>query len=166
MTTATKKMINLKWLLLIVSTTNSLIYPCMTTVLNDSQRTILIINHNDQYNKDNSQSPNSIICIEKNASRRFGRSEEHAHFTVYTKQPKGQTFIATYEVQQNQCGNTGNPTLKLSDLKNNTGETNLFTITQMNTLHPSMVHQLPSMQRADIYKQEPSSCSACSGNAS
>jgi len=69
-------------------------------------------------------------------------------------------------VQQNQCGNTGNPTLKLSDLHNNTGETNLFTITPINTPRPSMVHQLPSMQRADIYKQEPSSCSACSGNAS
>jgi len=137
----------------------------MTTFLNDGSGPVIILDHVNPHNTNSANKPGSLILIPKNTSRRFGKADEHAHFTVYTKQPKSQTLTACYEAVQNECGKNGNPLIKLSDLKNNTGETRLFTITPlMSGSHGSMVNQLPSMQRADIYKEEPTAhCSACNG---
>lgn len=138
---------------------------CMTTVLNDGHGAILVVNHNDISNKHTIQAPKSILFIPKNQSRRFGKAHEHSHFTVYEKPAKGHVFTATYEAQQNECGKNGNPIIKLSDLKSNTGDTNLFSVTPISQTYSSMVRELPSMQRPDIFKEEKSGgCSACSGN--
>src|SRR5436190_126213 len=77
------------------------IYSCMTTLYNDSADSILIVDHNDgAHNKDSYQEPKSILIIQKNISRRFGKAHEHANFTVYTKKPKTHLFVATYQVKQ------------------------------------------------------------------
>lgn len=128
------------------------IYPCMVTLYNDGRRPIQVTDHNSMSNKNADQGPTSFAIIPQKSSRRIGTPHEHAHFTVYIKHPKHNTFIAAYEVKQNECNKTGNPFLKLSDLKNKTGEANLFTITDKSRNHTSMVRQLPSIQRAEIYK--------------
>ena len=136
------------------------LYSCVVTLYNDGPRSILVIDHTTQYN----QSPSSIPLISKGTSRRVGEATKHADFTIYTKHSKGNVFVTTYHVQQNECGKTGSPYLKLSDIKKGSGEAHLFTITATNQSHMSMVRQLPSLQRADIYKEEPmSSCSQCQG---
>jgi hypothetical protein len=139
------------------------LFACVVTLVNDSSGPILVIDHVAQ---NNAKIPSSIIFISKGTSRRLGQAKEHAHFTVYTKQSKSNVFTTTYNVKQNECGKNGNPQIKLSDIKNGTGETDLFTIAETSQHHASMVRQLPSMQRADIYKEEPSStasgCSRCS----
>jgi hypothetical protein len=100
--------------------------------------------------------------VPRAASRRIGKSDEHAHFTIYTKPPKSKIFIATYEIQQNECGKNGNPYLTMSDIRQRTGETNLFTITEISKHHTSMVRQLSSIKKADIYKEDVGSgCTAC-----
>jgi len=136
------------------------LYSCVVTLYNDGPRSILVIDHATQQN----QSPSSIPLISKGTSRRLGEATKHADFTIYTKSPKGNIFITAYHVQQNECGKTGNPYLKLSDIKKGTGETGLFTITATSSSHSPMVRQLPSLQKADIYKEEPmSTCSKCQG---
>lgn len=138
---------------------------CMTTVLNDGQGSLMIIDHNDVSNKNNPQAPGTILFIPKNQSRRFGKAHEHSHFTIYAKPAKSHVFTALYEAKQNECGKNGNPVIKLSDLKGNTGDTHLFTITPITKTYSSMVRELPSMQRPDIFKEESSGgCSACSHN--
>src|SRR5581483_9606895 len=142
---------------------SAIIYSCIVTFFNDSAKPVLILDYHSAMVKSNppATTPLSLPLIAKGTSRRIGKSTEHAHFTVYTKQPKGNGFTAIYEVQQNECGKNGNPYVTLSNLKNKTGQTNLFTITELSGQHTSMVRQLPSMQRADIYKEEPQGCSAC-----
>lgn len=138
---------------------------CMTTVLNDGDGSVMVVDHNDANNKNNLQAPGNILFIPKNQSRRFGKAHEHSHFTIYVKPAKSHIFTAIYEAQQNECGKTGNPVIKLSDLKNNTGDTHLFTITPITKTYSSMVRELPSMQRPDIFKEEKSGgCSACSAH--
>lgn len=138
---------------------------CMTTVLNDGYEAIMLIDHNDMNNKNNSSAPGNILFIPKNQSRRFGKAHEHSHFTIYVKPAKSNVFAAAYQIKQKECGKTGNPLIKFSDLKNNTGDTYLFTITPINKNYSSMVRDLPSMRRPDIFKEEQSGgCSACSNN--
>ena len=145
-------------------------YSCMTTIINDSSDTILVVDHNDASNKDNVDGPGSIFSVTKNSSRRFGKAHEHSHFTVYTKQRKSPAFVATYKAQQNECGKNGNPAIKMSDLKEGTGDTALFTVHTLHTPYSSMVRDLPSLQRPDIFKEEPaapkmSDCFACTAAA-
>lgn len=143
----------------------TIINTCMTTVLNDGHGSVMVIDHNDASNKNNLQAPGNILFIPKNQSRRFGKAHEHSHFTIYIKPAKSHVFTAIYEAQQNECGKTGNPVIKLSDLKNNTGDTRLFTIRPITKTYSSMVRELPSMQRPDIFKEEKSGgCSACSAH--
>ena len=138
---------------------------CMTTVLNDGDGSLMVIDHNDVSNKNNTQAPGNILFIPKSQSRRFGKAHELSHFTVYVKPVKSHVFTAIYEAKQNDCGKNGNPVIKLSDLKSNTGDTSLFTITPISKTYSSMVRELPSMQRPDIFKEETSGgCSACSAN--
>lgn len=145
-----------------ITTTNN---ACMTTVLNDGHGSIMVVDHNDANNKNSLRAPGNILFIPKNQSRRFGKAHEKSHFTIYTKPAKSHIFTAIYEAQQNECGKNGNPLIKLSDLKGNTGDTHLFTITPITTTYSSMVRELPSMQRPDIFKEEPSgSCSVCNSN--
>ena len=148
----------------IVSFCSQQIFSCVVTLVNDSPSGILVIDH---VAHNNAKTPSSIIVIPKGSSRRLGQAKKHAHFTVYTKQQKSNVFTTTYNIKQNECGKNGNPNIKLSDIKNGTGEASLFTITETSQHHSSMVRQLPSMKRADIYKEEPSSstssgCSRCS----
>jgi hypothetical protein len=138
---------------------------CMTTVFNDGHGSILVVDHNDASNKNSVQAPGNILFIPKNQSRRFGKAHEKSHFTLYSKPAKSHVFTAIYEVKQNECGKNGNPLIKLSDLKSNTGDTHLFTITPITKTYSSMVRELPTMQRPDIFKEETSGgCSACNSN--
>jgi hypothetical protein len=133
---------------------------CLVTVVNDSSNAILVVNHNE---RDNEQKLKTIIFIPKNSSRRIGRSDELAHFTIYTKPPKNGHFYMAHTVQQKHCGPNGNPILKLSEIRKNSGpNVSLFTITHNENGNSSMVRQLPSMQKPDIFKQNSSTeCSAC-----
>jgi hypothetical protein len=136
------------------------VYPCVVTLFNNGAGSVLILDHNNIRNKNNPKEPTSLDMIPRGASRRIGKADEHAHFTIYTKH--GKAFITTYDVQQNDCAKNGNPKISFDDLKNKTGETNLFTITETSKHHTSMVRQLPSIQKADIYKEEPTTgCSLC-----
>ncbi len=136
---------------------------CIITFLNNGPRPVLLLDHNNTLYT--SKTPSSLAIVSKGSSRRIGKSDEHAHFTVYTKHPKSNLYISTYEVKQKECGANGNPQITLSDLKNKTGEAALFDIIETNAHHSSMVRELPSLRKADIYKQEsPSGCSACNGH--
>jgi len=132
---------------------------CMVTVINDGANAILVINHNET----SEQKLKTIIFIPKNSSRRIGRSDELAHFTIYTKPPKNGHFHMAYTVKQNHCGPNGNPVLRLSDIKKNSGPNiSLFSIKHNENGNSSMVRQLPSMQHPDIFKNNSSmECSAC-----
>lgn len=138
----------------------SRLYPCVVTLFNNGNGSVLILDHNNIKNKNNPKEPTSLDMVPRAASRRIGKSDEHAHFTIYTKH--GKSFVSTYNIQQNDCAKNGNPKISLEDIKNRTGETNLFTITETSRHHTSMVRQLPSIQKADIYKEEPTTgCSLC-----
>lgn len=117
---------------------------CMMTFVNDSNGKVAIFNEQDK----------TFTPLVKNGKRRFGSQHKHAHFVVYTQQPKTKTEIWTqaYTCQQNICGTSGNIVLRFSDIQNNTGETGLFTITKHKT-HSSMVQDLPMIQQK--------TCSAC-----
>src|SRR5260370_28903762 len=98
------------------------LFSCMTTFINDSGNEVRILNKNDE----------KFIDIPKNRNRRFGSHEQHAHFIIYARQPKTKVniFKPEYECKQNECGNSGNVMLKFSDIQNNTGESEKFTITR------------------------------------
>ena len=117
---------------------------CMTTFINDGASKIAIFNKNDK----------TFMFIPKNGKRRFGSQHKHAHFAIYTQQPKTQVFSREYVCKQRECGNKGNIQLKLSDIKNNSKATALFIITK-NKPHSSMVEALPMIQKKN--------CHACSG---
>jgi len=132
------------------------IFGCIVTFFNDSPTLTFILDHNNIDNKSNINAPSRLDPVVKGKSRRIGKSTEHAHFTVYTKQQKGNSLIAAYEITQNECANNGNPYIRFSDLSKGTGDAALFTIKARSSHHSaSMVRQLPSMQRPDIYKEEP-----------
>ena len=144
----------------------ALVYPCVVTLYNDGKGPIQVLDHNSAQNKNSQNAPMSLPIIPKKSSRRIGDPQEHAHFTVYIKHPKQETFVAAYEVKQNECNNSGNPQLKLSDLHNKANDiesknddVRLFTITDKRKHYTSRVRQLPSIQRADIYKE--TGCREC-----
>src|SRR5437870_3013903 len=139
---------SIKTLLLCALAGTHVLLPCMTTFFNDSNMPLLIIDMNDVANTTKSL-PGKFISIPPNKSQRFGKSHELAHFTIYSK-PQNHTFTAMYTVQQQECAQNGNPRLKFSDIKNNTGQSSLFIITPITNTYPSMVQELPSMQRPDI----------------
>ncbi|HLW73087.1 MAG TPA: hypothetical protein VKR54_03490 [Candidatus Babeliales bacterium] len=109
---------------------------CMTTLMNDSGDEIRLLNKNDE----------KFIDIPKNKKRRL----DHAHFVIYTRQPKTkmQVFNPAYECQQNACGSSGNLLLKFSDIKNNSDATHFFTIVKHKP-HSSMVQDLPMIQKTE-----------------
>jgi hypothetical protein len=138
---------------------------CLTTLFNDSKLTVKVIDHTDKSNNQHPhQAPINILFIPRNQSIRFGKPDEHAHFTIYTKVPNSHTFTATYEVKQMECGLQGSPYLKMSDIKNKTGDASLYTITHLQSGYSSMTQEITSsLQKPDIFYQEQSSqCSACS----
>ena len=119
------------------------LFSCMTTLVNDSNNRIAILNELDQ----------TFMVIPKNGKRRFGDHHRHAHFVVYTIQKeKMQLWSPAYTCQQNECGNSGNVILKFSDIENRITPapgpdvTNLFTITKHKP-YTSMVHTLPMIQQ-------------------
>lgn len=114
---------------------------CMTTLVNDSGDEIRLLNKNDE----------KFIDIPKNKKRRL----HHAHFVIYTRQPKTkmQVFNPEYECQQNACDSSGNVLLKFSDIKNNSAVARFFTIVK-HKAYSSMVRGLPMIQKQI--------CSACS----
>ena len=137
---------------------------CMTTIFNDNSGPVLVIDHVHESNKDNLSHPGLIVSIPRNKQRRIGKADEHANFTVYTKQAKSQQFVATYHVVQNECGANGNPIVKMSDLAHGTGNTNLFTVTKLGSEQSSAVKELSTAQSPDIFKTEQPAyhgCSAC-----
>lgn len=124
------------WLLLILISTSCDMYPCLTTLINDQGSRILVYNKKDK----------TIIALSKNEKRRFGSPKEHAYFVIYVQQPKARLFTRMYTCQQNECGDTGDVRLKLSDIINRTQVTELFTIIKHEP-HSSMVQDLPIMSR-------------------
>lgn len=125
---------------------------CMITFINDSKQAILIYDLNDKNNKNSSAPPKMLPVILKGNRWRFGRADEHAHFTIYIKTQKSKInkFNLVYEVTQKECGEKGNPEIKFTDLENNTGNAHLFTITANHEPHVSMVQQLPMLSNPDI----------------
>jgi hypothetical protein len=121
---------------LLVCLYGSFISACFTTVVNDGKEKIVIHNKND----------NSLIVIPRKGHRRFGKSSEHAFFSVFIKQPNTQAFSEVYICQQNQCGKKGNIVLRLSDIENRNEVTQPFTITE-NEYYVPMVQKLPMMQK-------------------
>ena len=115
---------------------HSNLFSCMTTFINDSSNEVRILNKNDE----------KFIDIPKHRQRRLGSHEQHAHFIIYTRQPKTKmsVFKPEFECLQNECGSNGNVMLHLSDIQNNTGEIKLFTITRYET--SSMVDDLPMIK--------------------
>ena len=109
---------------------------CFTTVINDGKEKIIIHNKND----------NALIIVPPKGHRRFGKSSEHAFFSVFMKQPKMQVFSEVYICKQNQCGEKGNIVLRLSDIENQNDVTRPFTITENEPYIP-MVQKLPMMQK-------------------
>jgi len=132
-------------LMLCVMNAHITIFSCMTTFINDSGNEVRILNKNDE----------KFIDIPKNRKRRFGSHEQHAHFIIYTRQPKTKVniFKPEYECKQNECGNSGNVMLKFSDIQNNTGESAKFTIVRYES--SSMVDDLPMIKNK--------SCPSCEG---
>ena len=116
---------------------------CLTTFINDKNVRMFVYNKNDK----------TIIPICKNEKRRFGNQHKHAFFVVYMQQPKMRFFTRVYTCKQNECGSSGNIQLKLSDIENGTGSTELFTITRHKP-YSSMVQELPMVQKKE--------CSVCS----
>jgi len=114
------------------------LFSCVTTFINDSSTEVCILNKNDE----------KFISIPKHRKRRFGSDEQHAHFIVYTRQPKTKmnVFKPAYECRQNECGSNGNVILKFSDIQNNTGNASLFTINRYES--SSMVDDLPMIKKA------------------
>jgi hypothetical protein len=124
---------------------------CMITFVNDHRHNILLYDLNDQNNK-NHPLTQTFSDVSKGKQHRFGSAHEHAHFAIYIKNPKHKSVDLAFEVKQNTCGKNGNPIVKFSDLKNKTGETDLFAITENKHHLASMVHSLPMLQRPDINK--------------
>lgn len=112
------------------------LFSCMTTFINDNGNEVRILNKNDE----------KFIDIPKHKKRRFGSQEQHAHFIIYTRQPKTKVniFKPEYECQQNECGASGNVNLNFSDIQNNTGQAGFFTITRYES--SSMVDDLPMIK--------------------
>ncbi len=124
---------------------SSNVLACLTTVINDSNGKIAIFNKNDK----------SFMLIPKNGKRPFGRHHTYACFALYTQQPKTPLLYSRANVcKQNECGSNGNVQLKVSDIVDNTGEAQLFTITK-NKPHSSMVRELPMIQKKN--------CHTCNG---
>ncbi len=115
---------------------------CFTTFINDKGIKILIYDKNDDL----------IIPIGKSEKRRFGSENEHAHFVIYTQEPKKRLFSPLYTCKQDQCGANGNMQLKFSDIENDTEAAQLFTITE-HTPHMSMVQRV-----SEVIKSECSNC--------
>lgn len=109
---------------------------CFTTIINDGKEKILIHNKND----------NTVIVIPKKGHRRFGKSTEHAHFSIYMQQPNTHAFSEIYICKQNQCGKKGNIVLRLSDIEHRTDVTRAFTIIEQEPVVP-MVQELPMMKK-------------------
>ena len=119
----------------------SSIAACFTTVINDGREKIIIHNKND----------NSLIMIPRKGHRRFGKSSEHAFFSIFMKQPNTQVFSEVYTCKQNQCGKKGNIVLRLSDIENRNEITKPFTIME-NEEYVPMVQKLPMMQKKRCHK--------------
>jgi hypothetical protein len=118
------------------------IHGCFTTFINDKGIKILIYDKNDEL----------IIPIAKNEKRRFGSEHDHAHFVIYTQEPKKRLFSPLYTCKQNQCGGNGNMQLKFSDIENDTDAAALFTITE-HAPHMSMVQRV-----SEVIKSECTNC--------
>jgi hypothetical protein len=140
MTLRNKKIIGLIILYMINVVT---LHACLTTFINDKGGRVIVYNKNDK----------TLIPIQKNEKRRFGDHHKHAYFAIYLQQPNKQIFSRVYVCKQNECGNNGNIQLKLSDVENQTGATQLFTITK-STPHSSMVQKLPIMQKKNCHACE------------
>ena len=138
---------------------------CMITFVNDAAPgNVFILNHLDKNNKDLT-TPDNFIKIPKGQKRRFNDPHEHAHFSVYIENKN--SLNVAYEVMQVECGDGGNPIVKLSELKNNTINHTLFDVIDKNRVRTSMVHDLPMLKTAaeqlakpDVYKSL-KECAAC-----
>lgn len=117
------------------------IFGCLTTFINDSNNKIALLNKLDQ----------TFTVLPKHAKRRFGDSDKHAQFVIYTVQSeKSQLWTPIYSCQQNECGSRGNVILKISDVENCADVTQLFTITKHQP-YSSMVHKLPMIQQKNCH---------------
>src|SRR5229473_4890141 len=128
-------------LILCVMNVHITIFSCMTTFINDTSNELRILNKNDE----------KFIDIPKNRKRRFGSAEQHAHFIIYTRQSttKMNVFKPEYECLQNECGASGNVTLKFSEIQNNSGNAQFFTITRNEA--SSMVDELPMIKNKSCH---------------
>src|SRR5438552_3749101 len=115
---------------------------CFTTFINDKGIKILIYDKNDEL----------IVPIGKNEKRRFGSEHTHAHFVIYTQEPKKRLFAPLYTCKQDTCGGNGNMQLKFSDIEKDTDAAQLFTVTE-HAPHISMVQRV-----SDTIKSECQDC--------
>ncbi len=94
-------------------------YPCVLTIINDSQNKIFVVNRNDK----------KAFEIQKGKTKKMGDPHIKADCQVFTKKSRAQSFDLRFELTQNQCAGDGKPILKLSDLAKKNEATRLFTIT-------------------------------------
>src|SRR5438477_11889720 len=69
------------------------VYACVVTFFNNGTGPIFILDHNNPSNNTMPNTPASLTMVSRGSSRRIGKSDEHTHFSLYTKEPKGNTFI-------------------------------------------------------------------------
>jgi len=117
----------------------TMVETCMITFVNDGDSKVSIFNELDK----------TFTFVTKDVKRRFGDHDKRAWFVIYMQQPKKakktEVWAPYYTCIQNTCSSNGNIVLKLSDIKNDKYNKNLFTI-EKHEPHSSMVKKLLKKQ--------------------
>jgi len=129
-----KRIAIIAFFVLVASTCD--IRACIVTFINDSGNKIAIQQPDDE----------AFITLDRHKKRRMGDADSHTSFTIYIPESNHSVFRPAYLCEQVSCSATNSLELKFSDIKNGTGTSDLFKITEYNP-HESMVQRVLKKMR-------------------